>query len=105
MTGGRRAGCQRGNSNTRDGMRSNEAMEQGPDPSVTMVVPCRNEREFIEACLRTLLEQQDAPASYEILVVDGMSDDGTREILARLATADARIRVLDNPQRIVSTAL
>src|SRR5262245_10206832 len=86
-------------------MRSQQTIEPSPDPSVTVVVPCRNEREFIETCVRTLLAQREAPASYEILVVDGMSDDGTREILARLATADARLRVLDNPQRIVSTAL
>jgi glycosyltransferase involved in cell wall biosynthesis len=68
-------------------------------------VPCRNEATFIESCLRALLDQRDPPARYEILAVDGMSDDGTREILARLAEQDSRVRVLDNPQRIASTAL
>lgn len=78
---------------------------QAPDPSVTVVVPCRNERTFIASCVRSLLEQRDLPARYEILVVDGMSDDGTREILTSLAGEDPRVRVLDNPRRIVSTAL
>jgi GT2 family glycosyltransferase len=86
-------------------MRSNPAADQSPDPSVTVLVPCRNERRFIESCVRTLLEQRDRPARYDILVVDGMSDDGTREILARLADEDPRVRVFDNPRRIVSTAL
>src|SRR5262245_53247630 len=86
-------------------MRSSQVSEPAMDLSVTVVVPCRNERNFIEGCMRTLLEQRELPAAYEVLAVDGMSDDGTREILARLAGADRRLRVLDNPQRIVSTAL
>ena len=75
------------------------------DPSVAVIVPCRNERDFIEDCVRQLLCQRAAPAAYEVVVVDGMSDDGTRAILGRLAGEDARVRVLDNPGRIVSSAL
>lgn len=55
--------------------------------------------------MRALLDQQDAPAGYEVIVIDGMSDDGTRETLARLAAGDPRLTVLDNPRRIVPTAL
>lgn len=40
-----------------------------------------------------------------MIVADGMSDDGTREILERLAREDARLRMIDNPGRIVSTGL
>jgi GT2 family glycosyltransferase len=72
---------------------------------VTVVVPCRNEVTFIESCIRALIGQRDAPARYEILVVDGLSDDGTREVLEGLARQDPRVRVLDNPRRIASTAL
>ncbi len=75
------------------------------DPSVTVVVPVRNEAKHIEACVRALLAQRDLPAQYEVLVVDGDSDDGTRDILDRIAFEDRRLRVLSNPKRIVPTAL
>ena len=75
------------------------------DPSVSVIMPIRNEHAFIEDALRALLAQEQLPASYEIVVVDGMSDDGTREIVAQVAAEDPRVRMLDNPQRIVSSAL
>ncbi len=75
------------------------------DPSVSVIVPVRNECGFIEECLRALLAQERIPARYDVLVVDGMSEDGTREIVSRLAASDARVRMLDNPGRIVSSAL
>lgn len=75
------------------------------DPAVSVVVPVRNENGHIEACIRALMTQVDPPARYEILVVDGMSDDGTREIVERLGEEDPRVRLLDNPRQIVPTAL
>ena len=75
------------------------------DPSVAVIVPVRNERLFIEDCVRALLGQRDLPPRYEVVVVDGMSDDGTREMLARLAAEEPRLRILDNLRRIVSTAM
>lgn len=44
-----------------------------------MIVPCRNERDRISQCLESIL-QNDYPCKLEIIVVDGMSDDGTRRI-------------------------
>ncbi|HSN25734.1 MAG TPA: glycosyltransferase family 2 protein [Kofleriaceae bacterium] len=75
------------------------------DPSVTVIVPVRNEVAFIEDTLRALLDQTDPPAEYEVIVVDGMSDDGTRDLIARLAAADPRLRMVDNPERTVPHAL
>lgn len=75
------------------------------DPSVSVVVPVRNEASYIESCVRALLDQVELPTNYEVLVVDGMSDDGTRDVLDALAASDARLKILDNPQRIVPTAL
>jgi glycosyltransferase involved in cell wall biosynthesis len=49
---------------------------------------------------------QDPPEGrFEVIVADGMSDDGTRAILERLAKKDSRVRMIDNPGRIVSTGL
>jgi glycosyltransferase involved in cell wall biosynthesis len=70
-----------------------------PDPAVSVVIPCRNERSHIEACVRSVLAQQPVTGDFEVIVVDGMSDDGTREILARLASDDARLRVVVNRAR------
>ena len=41
----------------------------------------------------------------KIIVADGMSDDGTRELLARLAATESRLRVIDNPARIIPAGL
>ncbi|MCL2330438.1 MAG: glycosyltransferase, partial [Phycisphaerae bacterium] len=75
------------------------------DPFVSIIVPIRNEAEFIEQCLRSLLNDDYPRDRMEILVMDGMSNDGTREIVQRLAQSDNRVRLLDNPERIVPHAM
>ncbi|PYO94218.1 MAG: hypothetical protein DMD62_06375 [Gemmatimonadetes bacterium] len=72
---------------------------------VTVILPCRNEAAHISACLDSILESAHPAERLEILVVDGMSDDGTRELVDLYAKKYARIRLLDNPQRIVPMAL
>lgn len=79
--------------------------EKVQGPAVSAVIPCRNEREHIEDCLESVLAQEPVPGGFEIVVADGMSDDGTREVLSRYAEKDARLRVIDNPERIVSAAM
>src|SRR5215472_14928877 len=86
------------NSNLRDTV-------SNPCPAVSIVVPCRNEADYIEAALRSILAQETPTGGFEVIVADGMSDDGTREILQKLAGEDPRLRFIDNPGRIVSTGL
>jgi glycosyltransferase involved in cell wall biosynthesis len=74
-------------------------------PLVTIAMPCLDEAAFIEACLRSVQAQTYPRDRIEILVADGGSTDLTREILARLAAADSRIRVIDNPDRIQAAGL
>jgi len=74
-------------------------------PLVTVAMPCLDERHSIEACIRGVLTQDYPPDRLEILVADGMSTDGTRDILGRLAGEDERIRVIDNPARIQAAGL
>jgi glycosyltransferase involved in cell wall biosynthesis len=76
-------------------------------PEVSIILPCRNERKHIEACLRDILAQEPLPdgGMCEVLVADGMSEDGTREIISRVAQSDPRVRLIDNPGRIVSSGL
>jgi succinoglycan biosynthesis protein ExoA len=73
-------------------------------PMVSVILAVRNESRAIESCLVSILAQKtESPASgafdLEVLVVDGMSEDGTRAILERYATGDLRIRVLLNEKR------
>lgn len=75
------------------------------DPTVSIVVPCRNEIAYIEPCVRSLLAQDLSAGSFEIIVADGQSDDGTRDVLHRLCNEYPCVRVVDNPGRIVSTGL
>jgi glycosyltransferase involved in cell wall biosynthesis len=72
--------------------------------SVSIVIPCRNERAHIERCLRSVLEQKGVQP-FEVIVADGMSDDGTREILEHLGNQLPFLRIVDNPARVVSTGL
>jgi glycosyltransferase involved in cell wall biosynthesis len=75
------------------------------DPAVSVVIPCRNERDHIESVLKSILAQKLPPGNFEVIVADGMSDDGTRQILERLSAADRRLKVVDNPAQITSQAL
>ena len=74
-------------------------------PLVSVICPIRNEADFIERCLGTVLASDYPRERLEVIVVDGLSDDGTREIVTRLAAEDTRLRLIDNPQRIVPFAM
>jgi glycosyltransferase involved in cell wall biosynthesis len=68
-------------------------------------MPCLDEAGYIEACLRSVLAQDYPADRLEILVADGGSRDGTRDVVARLAAADPRVVLVDNPDRIQSAGL
>ena len=72
---------------------------------ISIIIPCRNEKEFICKCLDSVIANDYPKESLEILVVDGMSEDRTREILKDYAEKYSFIKVLDNPKRITPCAL
>jgi glycosyltransferase involved in cell wall biosynthesis len=59
----------------------------------------RNEAQFIEAALQSLLQQYCPDFDLEVLVVDGMSSDGTAEIVTRIAKFDSRVKLLTNDRK------
>ena len=74
-------------------------------PFVTVVMPVRNERAYLERSLGSVLAQDYPADRVEVLVADGRSTDGTREALEGYARANARVRIVDNPAGIVAPGL
>jgi len=62
-------------------------------PSLSVIVPARNEERNIAACVRSLVAQTGT--DVEVIVVDDRSTDGTRAILAQLEAEFANLRVVD----------
>lgn len=76
-----------------------------PKTLVTVIMPIRNEAGFIRESLQAVLNQDYPQDWMEILVVDGMSTDGTREIVQDFREAFPNIRLIDNPGKIVPTGM
>jgi glycosyltransferase involved in cell wall biosynthesis len=76
-------------------------------PSVTVIMPIRNEAGFIERSLGAVLTQEYPSDQLEVLIADGMSTDETRVVIDRLAKANSTVRVsiVDNPEKIVPTGI
>src|SRR5216684_3423541 len=72
---------------------------------VSVIVPCRNEIEFIRGLLESIIQQDVADLNLEVIIADGMSDDGTRQILDQYSRVFPALRVIDNPGKIASTGL
>jgi succinoglycan biosynthesis protein ExoA len=73
---------------------------------VSVVIPCLNEERFIGKALHNLADQYD-PGRYEIIVVDGLSQDRTREVIAEFCRQrpDVAVTLIDNPARRIPAAL
>ena len=53
-------------------------------PFVTVIIPIRNEARYLRRSLGSVLAQDYPGGRMEVLVVDGMSEDGTREMLSEM---------------------
>jgi len=76
-------------------------------PRVSVIIPVRNEQEYIEQCLISLLEQDYPAEQLEIIVVDGLSNDDTREIATRVFQSNGSLdwRILTNRDQVTPAAL
>ncbi len=74
--------------------------------TVSVVIPCFNEERYIDKALEQLVGQYDSNR-YEIIVVDGLSVDGTRAVIKDFQQRhpETHVRVVDNPARNIPTAL
>jgi glycosyltransferase involved in cell wall biosynthesis len=74
-------------------------------PFVSVIIPCYNEARFVAAFLDSVLANDYPRDRREILLVDGMSDDGTRDIVEAYAARWPELRLVDNPRRSKPAAL
>jgi succinoglycan biosynthesis protein ExoA len=74
-------------------------------PRVSVIVACRNEEAHIEACVHSIVGQDLPPSDFELIIVDGMSEDNTRSILKRMAQKYTCIQLMDNPFKVKPYAL
>jgi glycosyltransferase involved in cell wall biosynthesis len=73
---------------------------------ISIIVPCRNEVTRIRAFIESVLSQNLGALEWELIIADGLSDDGTREAIEAYCQRHAqKVRMIDNPGRIVSTGL
>lgn len=66
------------------------------DKTVSVVIPCRNEENYISKCLDAFLQQTYPEELFEVLVCDGFSDDNTRVIVNEYEKKYKNIKMLDN---------
>ena len=83
-------------------------------PFVTVLMPIRNEGDFIERSLGSVLAQDYPSNRMEVIVIDGMSNDATRETIRQVirrqnaalqGIPSSRITILENPSKIVPAAM
>src|SRR5690554_5255969 len=78
-------------------------------PFVSAIIVARNESEFIEKSLKSLINQDYPKDKYEIIFVDGESDDDTLKIAKKIisnydeSNDCANIKYLNNPKRILAS--
>ena len=72
---------------------------------VSIIVPCRNEEKYIGECLDSIIENDFAKDKLEVLVLEGMSEDGSRQVVEKYAGKYPFIKLLENPKKITPCAL
>ncbi len=72
---------------------------------VTVILPVRNEANFIARNLEAIFDEDYPQECLEVIVADGMSTDGTREIIKSLQEQHSNLQLIENPGKIVATGM
>ncbi len=73
-------------------------------PTLSVVIPVRNEQDYLRGCLDSVLIALDRVPPAEVLIVEGRSTDETRDIALQYGARHPRVRILDNPARVTPAA-
>ncbi|MDY6836578.1 MAG: glycosyltransferase family 2 protein [Thermodesulfobacteriota bacterium] len=80
-------------------------MEGDKLPRVSIIIPMRNEEAYIGTCLQSVVEQDYPVTLLEVLIVDGMSEDSSRNIVQSFSNNCPYIRLLENAEKATTCAL
>ena len=72
---------------------------------LSVICPIYNEEKYIAKCLDSIIDQDYPKDDMELFLVDGMSTDHTRDVIAKYQEKYPWIKVLDNPKRIAPCAM
>lgn len=72
---------------------------------ISVVCPIYNEAKYIRQCLESILLQDYPHEDMEVLFIDGMSKDATRDIVSSYTVKYSFIKLIDNPYKIVPYAM
>jgi glycosyltransferase involved in cell wall biosynthesis len=72
---------------------------------VSVILPCRNEVKHIASCLTSIIDSDFPKGGLELLVVDGQSEDGTREKVLEFSKHHPWIRLVDNVRKITPVGM
>jgi glycosyltransferase involved in cell wall biosynthesis len=72
---------------------------------VTIIVPCRNEARHIATCLNSIIGNTFDKNRMQVLVVDGMSEDGTREQVKAFSAKYPFVQILSDTKQTTPSAL
>lgn len=72
---------------------------------VSIVIPCRNEENYIEQCVDSMAKQSYGIENIEVLVVDGMSTDKTQEIIKKYSEKVPSVKLILNEKKVAPVAM
>ena len=72
---------------------------------LSVICPIYNEEKYIAKCIESIIAQDYPKKNLEVLFVDGMSTDKTREIITQYQSKFPFVHLLDNPNKIVPYAM
>jgi succinoglycan biosynthesis protein ExoA len=87
------------------GRAAGQTMSTRETPFVSIIMPVRNEANFIRRSAQAVLDQDYPRDRMEIIVADGRSSDGTRNIVEELRRKHSHLHLIDNPGEFVSFGL
>jgi succinoglycan biosynthesis protein ExoA len=75
--------------------------------SVSIIVPCYNEKTHIHSLLDAIHAQTFPRSQMEVVIADGLSTDGTRSIISEWSNShpDLKVKIVDNEKQIIPSAL
>jgi glycosyltransferase involved in cell wall biosynthesis len=74
-------------------------------PGVTIIVPCRNEEQHIERFIHNIIDQDYPKENLQVLIIDGMSEDSTTEIIKKYSSQYNFIKLIKNEKKFVPHGL